>query len=149
MKDESIKNNLTTLSNDIVKAKYKLDLPTHKLVLVGISKIDNRQVGEDIDGMDGKVVVPSSVEISVEEYASACEISVEHAKDVFQEVVNKLFEAEVAYWNVERSRYTRIRWVSSVEYDRTVHRVKLVWTEEVKPFICEQISKRLHNQLKD
>ena len=118
--NEKQKQNLrVTKSNSLVNAHYDLNVTEMRILRFCISKIDSRQK-----------TAPSKIKLYAKEYSEMFNC-VNPYQDL-KEATDKLFESEITYFDSERDKYYRTRWVQTALYEKNEGSVTLEFSTVVK-----------------
>ena len=134
-----MKNNLITISNNLVVARYDLEVVGKKLLLALVSKIDNNICKDEGNERDRLEIIDSAnlYELTAQQYAEFCNIDLETAKDELPIAAAHLFEGKVMY-NQKDGGMVTTRWISTlIQYTSETHSIKIRWSEEIIPLISE------------
>lgn len=116
-----MKNNIATLSNNVLTSCYELSMVEMRLIFQFISLINNhkKQREKEIDAN-------KYYSISVEDYAELYGIPLKVAKREVYDAVGNLYDRTFTYSDLDENTI-KTRWVSSIKYNKDVHIVELAW----------------------
>lgn len=126
------KNNLTVCkSNKVIEAGYKLSLNEQRLILSCIAKVNSKKT----------LSATESFEVTAKEFSAQFGISLDKTYQTLKEVSEQLFERYVIIDNPNPKdktlKYTKTRWISSVNYHPDVGKVSLVFAPFMIPYLSE------------
>lgn len=127
--DGRMKNNIATLSNNVLTSCYELSMVELRLIFQFISLINNhkKQREKEID-------VNKYYSISVEDYAELYGVPLKVAKREVDNAVGNLYDRNFIYTDMEEN-IIKTRWVSSIKYNKDSHTVELAWALGILPHI--------------
>jgi plasmid replication initiation protein len=134
-----MKNNIVSVSNDLVKAQYELSKVEKRLIICLIASINNnvKLVEGELQGSLEVLDPGKEYSLKTETYAELYGIAYEAAKDELEVAIDKLYERDVKY-TLKGEKEIRTRWISSVvRYDKTSHEVSIYWAAGIIPLISE------------
>ncbi len=118
-------------SNKIIEAGYKLSLNEQRLILSCISKVTSSK----------PLLATERFEVSAKEFALQFGISRDKAYQTLKEVSEQLFERYVIIEDPDpldkTLKYTKTRWVSSINYYADIGKVGLVFAPFMIPYLSE------------
>jgi plasmid replication initiation protein len=127
-----MKNKLTVYkSNKVIEASYKLTLNEQKLILLCIAKSNPT-----------KPLLPTDVfEVTATEFAKSLDIALDGAYQALKESSDHLFERYIIIDNpdpdIPALKYTRTRWVSSIDYLPDMGKVVVCFAQKMIPYLSE------------
>jgi plasmid replication initiation protein len=126
------KNKLTVYkSNKVIEAAYKLSLNEHRLILSCVAKVKSSK----------PLSATESFEVTAKEFSAQFGIGLDKAYQTLKEVSEQLFERYVVIDNPDPKdktlKYTKTRWVSSVNYHPDTGKVSLIFAPFMIPYLSE------------
>ena len=125
-------HNLTIYkSNKVIEAGYKLSLNEQRIILSCIAKVSSSK----------PLLATERFEVTAKEFSAQFGISLDKAYQTLKEVSEQLFERYVIIDNPDPTdktlKYTKTRWISSVNYHPETGKVGLVFAPLMIPYLSE------------
>jgi len=118
------KNLSITKSNSLIKSSYRLSLNEMRVVIYGISLVN--PLNSEF---------PSSYEINIKRFAEHFGIKAAERsfyKELKEAIVNRFWERELSYWDYNKKRTVKERWLIRVEYADREGVIKLYYNPLIK-----------------
>lgn len=126
-----MKNLTVYKSNKVIEAGYKLNLNEQRLILLAIGKVNPKTT----------LTATDRFEVTVKEFARHFHISEDKAYQSLKEAAEQLFERYVVIDNpdpeIPRLKYTKTRWVSSIDYYPEMGKVSLYFAQRMLPYLSQ------------
>ena len=111
-------------SNHLVEASYRLNLEEQRLVLACISQVDSR--------IDEHQAI---IRVNANDYAATYNLDLKNAYQQLKSASDKLYERDIKLRDPSSGTVTRMRWVSSVKYQKSQGFVILTFSAEIKEYL--------------
>lgn len=123
------KNFTVYKSNKVIEAGYKLSLNEQRLILSCIAKVNSTK----------PLLLTERFEISAKEFSGLFELSEDKAYQTLKKVAEQLFERYVMIDTPDPDeptlRYTKTRWISSIDYIPERGKVALYFAPRMLPYL--------------
>lgn len=127
-------NNLVVKSNDLIEARYKLNLNEQKIILYAVTKIDR-----DKDNFN-------TLSLNIKEFTRLIGTTTERYTEI-REVIRELRKKEIIINTNDRELITG--WLSSIDYIKDSGVVELEFSEKLIPYLLQLKERFTRYQLKN
>ena len=125
-------------SNHLVEASYRLNLEEQRLVIAAIAQIDSRH--DDFQAI---------MKVNAKDYAETYNLDLKSAYQQLRVAADKLYERDIKLKNENTGEITRMRWVSSVKYQKSQGYVILAFSNEIKGYLFSLTERFMSYRLRD
>lgn len=129
-----MKNALVVKSNDLIQARYELNLLEQKIILYAVTMLDREQDRFNV------------ISISVGDFIKLIDTSKERYSEI-REIVSKLMSKQVRIKSEGKDLLAN--WVSSIEYIEGEGTIELEFSVKLVPYLLQLKSKFTRYQLKN
>ena len=128
-----MKNYSVVKANELVEARFKLNLQSQRLILACIAKLDPTQK------------IPKTMKLSAQEFEEFT--GIENARQVLYKAADKLFEASIIIRDNEKER--EIRWIQDKAKRLDGSEVEITWSDKITKYISQLTHKFTKYKLKN
>jgi plasmid replication initiation protein len=118
-----VENTMVSKHNQLIEARYKLNLNEQKIILYAVSKLDSIHQKEF-----------NIIEISIDEFTELIGTTQERyteIKNIVKNLMKKQVEIDIKEGNLIAN------WVSSIEYKKNTGKVELEFSVKLKPYLLQ------------
>lgn len=124
--DTKLAERHASLANVVLNAVYELNIVERRILFITLSKMDS---SKELD-------LTKHYTMSVEDYASLCNIELRKAYDTVKEGVLSIFDRYITIRGLDSPKSVQhFRWVQSIKFIPEEHEVRIKWSDELAPFI--------------
>ena len=127
-------DNLVVKANDLIEARYELNLNEQKIILYAVSKLDRSKENFTI------------ISLNVKEFTKLIGTTTERYTEI-REIVRELRSKEIIINTNERELITG--WLSSIEYIKKSGIIELEFSEKLVPYLLQLKKRFTRYQLKN
>lgn len=113
-------------SNYLVEACYRLNLEEQRLMIACIAQIDSRPENYTDQPI---------IKVNATDYADIYNLNMKNAYTQLKAATDSIYERDIKIKNDATGTLTRVRWVSSVQYQKNKGCVTLSFSPEIKKYL--------------